>query len=432
MTQDEIEMAKWDRKYINSLPNASFAVIEPDYLNGKTKDKNARHLPYKDKNGKVDKPHLRNALARMNQIKPVTKSISTKELRAKAKKVLEAAAKKHLKSDKEEKKQVMSEETDLTMSTGKAGRFEFLDDRSNESKRVMKFELMDNKELYNGVRFTKEALQHQLDIFNQKEFKVSHGMDHSGKVLDQLGQVIEMEMEEDGEFATIYIVSEHYLETDAQKQAEILFKQGLLDYISGGWRASIAYNQDTEEWEVYKPVFREVSSTPIPAKTSAKTIENICMALGNQISTNRQEDVRQKIPQEEFTMPEENVKIEEEATEPQETPTTPGGEVEQSAELAAMKARMDATDKKFEELQASQEASVRTSLMAQAAELGLPEEDFANMSNETIAASLEVAKKVRMKTLRETNPDIPLGDDGEEHEMSEREVIDTYYDFDLE
>lgn len=78
------EFAKWTRAFIDTLPNSSFAAIEPDYLSGKTKDKNARHLPFKDASGKVDLPHLRNALARVNQVIPVTSSISAKELRAKA------------------------------------------------------------------------------------------------------------------------------------------------------------------------------------------------------------------------------------------------------------------------------------------------------------------------------------------------------------
>jgi hypothetical protein len=85
--------AEWTAAYINELPNSSFAVIEPAYLDGKTEDKRCRHLPYKDKDGTVDLPHLRNALARMNQIEPVTDSISAADLRAKAEKVLVAAAK---------------------------------------------------------------------------------------------------------------------------------------------------------------------------------------------------------------------------------------------------------------------------------------------------------------------------------------------------
>ena len=60
--------AEWTTAYINTLPDSAFAYIETCY--GKTSDaKNLRHLPYKDAKGNVDLPHLRNALARVNQIK---------------------------------------------------------------------------------------------------------------------------------------------------------------------------------------------------------------------------------------------------------------------------------------------------------------------------------------------------------------------------
>lgn len=88
---------KWTRKYINDLPDSAFIIIEPDYKNGKTDNKNARHLPYKDDKGKVDLPHLRNALARCNQLVPVTKSISQDSLRSKACKKAQSLAKKYLK-----------------------------------------------------------------------------------------------------------------------------------------------------------------------------------------------------------------------------------------------------------------------------------------------------------------------------------------------
>lgn len=78
------EFKKWTVKYINTLSNSSFAVIEPAYLSGETLNKRSRHLPYKDDKGKIDLPHLRNALARANQIKPVTDSITTVELRKRA------------------------------------------------------------------------------------------------------------------------------------------------------------------------------------------------------------------------------------------------------------------------------------------------------------------------------------------------------------
>jgi hypothetical protein len=65
---EEIDgLAEWTRKYINELPNSSFAVVE----SCADENKAARHLPYKDAEGNVNKSHLQNALARMNQIKSV-------------------------------------------------------------------------------------------------------------------------------------------------------------------------------------------------------------------------------------------------------------------------------------------------------------------------------------------------------------------------
>lgn len=89
------EKEKWTRRYINRLPDSSFAVIEPAYERGETKDKNCRHLPHHGpggggtKNVNLDLPHLRNAFARAPLIKPVTDSISTEELRRRAMEHLE-------------------------------------------------------------------------------------------------------------------------------------------------------------------------------------------------------------------------------------------------------------------------------------------------------------------------------------------------------
>ncbi len=91
------QAAKWTRAYINSLPNSAFVIIEPAYLRGETDNKNARHLPYKDKEGKVDPAHLRNAAARCGQIKAVTDSISTESLRKKACARVQTLVNKHLK-----------------------------------------------------------------------------------------------------------------------------------------------------------------------------------------------------------------------------------------------------------------------------------------------------------------------------------------------
>lgn len=112
----EEEAAKWTTAYINTLPDSSFAVIEPAYKKGETKDKNARHLPFKDADGKIDLPHYRNALARVNQIKPVTDSITTEELRRQASAELE----KHRSVLKTEKAEDMEQEIKTEESKCKA------------------------------------------------------------------------------------------------------------------------------------------------------------------------------------------------------------------------------------------------------------------------------------------------------------------------
>lgn len=98
---EQITKAEWTASFINDLPDEAFAVIEPAYKKGETEDKRARHLPHhkpgvKDPNDddSVDLPHLRNALARANQIKPITDSISAEELRQKAIAHLQAHAKR--------------------------------------------------------------------------------------------------------------------------------------------------------------------------------------------------------------------------------------------------------------------------------------------------------------------------------------------------
>jgi hypothetical protein len=93
--------AKWTRAYINSLPDGAFIYIEPGYKEGE--DKRARHLPYKDDTGKIDLPHLRNAMARCNQIKPVLGKVDAETMRNAACKKANSLAKKHLKTRKTRK-----------------------------------------------------------------------------------------------------------------------------------------------------------------------------------------------------------------------------------------------------------------------------------------------------------------------------------------
>lgn len=63
---------EWSTAEVNDFPDSSFAWIEDGGKKddgGKTTPRTLRHLPYKDASGKVDLPHVRNALARLNQTK---------------------------------------------------------------------------------------------------------------------------------------------------------------------------------------------------------------------------------------------------------------------------------------------------------------------------------------------------------------------------
>jgi len=61
--------SKWTTAYINDLPDSSFAYVEAGDKDedGKTTPRSKRHFPYKDADGSIDLPHLRNALARAPQ-----------------------------------------------------------------------------------------------------------------------------------------------------------------------------------------------------------------------------------------------------------------------------------------------------------------------------------------------------------------------------
>jgi hypothetical protein len=64
--EQESSKATWDSAYVSKLPNSAFLYVESGDGEGET-PKGKRHLPYKDANGKVDLPHLRNAISRLGQ-----------------------------------------------------------------------------------------------------------------------------------------------------------------------------------------------------------------------------------------------------------------------------------------------------------------------------------------------------------------------------
>lgn len=68
--ETDIEKAMWDTKYVNDLPDSAFLYVESGGekdADGKTVPRSLRHFPFKNADGKVDLPHLRNAIARIPQ-----------------------------------------------------------------------------------------------------------------------------------------------------------------------------------------------------------------------------------------------------------------------------------------------------------------------------------------------------------------------------
>lgn len=62
--------AVWTTAFVNDLPDSSFLYIEAGGKkdsDGKTAPRSKRHFPYRDAGGKIDLPHLRNAIARIPQ-----------------------------------------------------------------------------------------------------------------------------------------------------------------------------------------------------------------------------------------------------------------------------------------------------------------------------------------------------------------------------
>jgi phage I-like protein len=67
---DVVTAAVWSTAYINDLPDSAFLYIEPGGRKddtGRTVPRSLRHFPVRDANGRLDLPHLRNALARIPQ-----------------------------------------------------------------------------------------------------------------------------------------------------------------------------------------------------------------------------------------------------------------------------------------------------------------------------------------------------------------------------
>jgi hypothetical protein len=108
----------WTTQYIDDLPDSAFLFIESGGSkddSGKTTPRSLRHLPVRDKNGKVDPTHATNAISRAPQIKLKDGSnISpekTKQLQDKARKL--ASAENSQENSMEELDQLKARVTEL-------------------------------------------------------------------------------------------------------------------------------------------------------------------------------------------------------------------------------------------------------------------------------------------------------------------------------
>jgi hypothetical protein len=251
---------------------------------------------------------------------------------------------------------------------------------------------------YNMFNFSEENLNFMVKEFHQdKNGVVSHGLDHSWKTLEQLGKAYDLVKEGKGKSAKVYAYCELFKETEAQKQAHILFKQGLLKFVSGGWfPTKYKWNEETNTIDIENPKLREISSTPMPAKQDAKQKE-ILQSLNHSPIDNMEDKIM--------------------SNENPEKPSPEGKEVsEQVAKLTALeneyKAGIAAMNAERTAMKAKTDADVRTGLIGRAKELGLSEEVFKDASNDAIEVSLKAAKEMQVKLLREREPVAQFGGEG--------------------
>jgi hypothetical protein len=92
---DPADKAVWSTARINRFPDSSFLWVGPGGKKdeeGKTVPRTLRKFPIRDENGKLDLPHLRNAIARIPQSD--IPAADKKRLQARARRMLDEAQEK--------------------------------------------------------------------------------------------------------------------------------------------------------------------------------------------------------------------------------------------------------------------------------------------------------------------------------------------------
>lgn len=168
--EDDVESKEvWSTKYVNDLPDSCFAWVEEGEKDseGKTVPRSKRHLPYKDSSGNVDPAHVRNALARMQQMDMpmMAKSDAMKKLHAAAKKVGVEVSEKA----KKEVEVMVEESATKTAEVDYKEKFEAL----QKEMEAMKKELE-----------TKSAFETELKELKAKDKVLVEAKEQEAKVVD--------------------------------------------------------------------------------------------------------------------------------------------------------------------------------------------------------------------------------------------------------
>lgn len=90
------QFAVWSAKFVNDLPDSAFLFVEGGGTKdseGKTTPRSKRHFPYKGPDGKVDLPHLRNAIARIPQAGSWLSAAMKTSLQSRARRLLGGTSK---------------------------------------------------------------------------------------------------------------------------------------------------------------------------------------------------------------------------------------------------------------------------------------------------------------------------------------------------
>lgn len=168
-----LEAAKWTRAFMNDLPDSSFIWIEPGGKKdseGKTVPRSKRHLPYKDASGKIDLPHLRNAIARLGQGKPFVMPATTRtRVKARLQNILARMSSEY----RERKEETAESLKPIVVSYTTGFKLETLEAEGKKTL-ILKGKLMDDSINKNNWGMVSEDLKNVAKQITGSAIKIQH------------------------------------------------------------------------------------------------------------------------------------------------------------------------------------------------------------------------------------------------------------------